>query len=138
MPTKNGSDGDLRDLPDTDSSASNENDPVDGETARQRARKRAYTPPYEKSGRRGGDRDDAFNALAWLLEGAAGLIDEFRNNDLGLPEDFWVHAYAARREMMLAARAVIDEALAEEDNAAQREGEREQRRERRGGINIEF
>ena len=137
MPTKNGSDDTLRDSSYADSSAFNGYDPENDGTARQRARKRTYSPPYERS-RRGGERDDAFNALAWLLEGAAGLIDEIRHNDLGLPEDFWVHAYAARREVMLAARAVLDDALAEEDSAAQREGEREQRRERRGGINIEF
>ena len=135
MPTKNGNDGSLHDFADDESAANNGEAGEQGETTRQRARKRSYTPPYERSARRSSDdRNDAFNALAWLVEGAVGLIDEFRHNDLGLPEDFWVHTYAARREMLLAVRAVIDDALAEDDSAEQSN----QRRERRGGINIEF
>ena len=108
-------------------------------SSRVRARTRPYTPRYAQASRRPSDeRDDAFNALAWLIEGAAGLIEELRHNDLGLPEDFWVHAYAARREMLLAARAALDDIIEKGVDAAQVETERQKRRERRGGIDIEF
>ena len=87
---------------------------------------------------RTGNLHDLFNALAWLLEGATGFYEELRHNDLGLPEEFWVHAQAAQRETLLAARAAID-TLIEKVNAAERaEQERQQRRERRGGVDIEF
>jgi hypothetical protein len=108
-------------------------------SSRARARTRPYTPRYTKSARRpSADRENAFDALAWLVEGATGLIEELRHNDLGLPEDFWVHAYAARQEMLLAVRAVLDDMIEKGVDAAQTETERQKRRERRGGIDIEF
>lgn len=57
------------------------------------------------------DRPNAFHVADWLLEGISGLSEELLHNDLGLPEEFWVHAYAARREGLLAARALIDHLL---------------------------
>ncbi len=57
------------------------------------------------------ERENAFDASVWLLQGLAGFSEELRHNDLGLPQDFWVHAYAARREALLAARALVDAAL---------------------------
>src|SRR5690242_17474069 len=79
---------------------------------RDRASERAYEPAPEKTERRpSGERENAFNALAWLLEGATGLVEELRHNDLGLPEDFWVHAYAARKESLLALRAILDDMI---------------------------
>ena len=41
------------------------------------------------------DRADAFTFSAWLLEGVVGLCEELQHSDLGLPEEFWTHAYAA-------------------------------------------
>ena len=72
------------------------------------------------------------------MEGATGFIEELRHNDLGLPEDFWVHAYAARKESLLALRAVLDDLIARSESQVQQEQEKQQRRERRGGINVDF
>ena len=116
-------------------------DPPIGEGAasnRDRARRQPYTPDYEQPSRKpAADRPNAFNTVAWLLEGATGLFEEARHNDLGLPEAFWVHAYAARREALLALRAVLDDLIERSDSHAQQEQARQQRRERRGGIEIE-
>ncbi len=109
------------------------------QSARQRAAERPYTPRYEKPPRRpGGEREAAFNSLAWLLEGATGLIEELRHNDLGLPEEFWMHAYAARREGLLALRAVLDDMIERSSVQIKQESERQKRQERRGGIDVEF
>ncbi len=106
---------------------------------RDRAQARAYEPASEKTDRRpSAEREHAFNALAWLVEGATGLLEELRHNDLGLPEDFWVHAYAARKEGLLAVRAVLDDLIARTESQGVQETEKQQRRERRGGINIDF
>lgn len=111
----------------------------DALTARQRARASAYEPPRAEPGRRpSSERETAFNALAWMLEGATGLLEELRHNDLGLSEEFWVHAYAARREALLAVRSALDTIIEKTDAAEQAERERQKRRERRGGIDIEF
>ena len=106
---------------------------------RDRAQSRAYEPAPEKTDRRpSAEREHAFNAMAWLVEGATGLLEELRHNDLGLPEDFWVHAYAARKEGLLAVRAVLDDLIARTESQGIQETEKQQRRERRGGINIDF
>ncbi len=98
----------------------------------------SYTPNYTRPDRRPADeRENAFNLLAWLVEGAAGVADELKHNDLGLSEDFWMHAAAARRETLLAMHAAL-ESIIEKTNAADKEQQaREVRRERRGGIAIE-
>ena len=104
---------------------------------RQRAQERGYQPKYGPSSRRpAAERSDtAFNVWMWLIEGATGVVEEVRHNDLGLSEDFWVHAAAARREGLLAVRAVIDQMVDEE--VQQEEKARDERRSRRGGIQVD-
>jgi len=46
--------------------------------------------------------------LAWAVEGATGIVEELRHNDLGLSEEFWTHFYTARQESLLAARSFLD------------------------------
>ena len=108
-------------------------------TKRDAAAQSDYRPAPEEPARKPAtDREHPFNVLAWLADGASGLVEELRHNDLGLREDFWVHLYAARRESLLAARALIDSLLERIDQEAQREQEREKRRERRGDVKIDF
>jgi len=82
------------------------------------------------------DRENAFDFTAWLMEGVLGVAEEVRHNDLGLPEDFWTHAYAARREALLAARALIDAALENCDRPSSTS--RSHARKQRGRVNIDF
>jgi sarcosine oxidase delta subunit len=106
---------------------------------RTRAAARGYRPPHAKPSRRPADeREDSFNALAWIVEGATGFIEEMRRNDLGLSEEFWVHAAAARRESLLAARALLDQWLEETQKQQTTQRTREERQARRGGINVDF
>ena len=106
---------------------------------RERAQSRGYRPAYKEAARKpAAERDSAFNALAWLLEGATGVVEELRHSDLGLSEDFWVHAAAARREGLLAARAVLDQLLEETEQQQTAERQRQERQSRRGGINVDF
>lgn len=108
-------------------------------TNRQRAAEKPYQPRYERPARRPStEREDAFNTLAWLADGASGLAEELRRNDLGLSEEFWTHLYAARRESLLTARALVDSLLERTERQLRKEEEREQRRSRRGGIDINF
>ena len=112
--------------------------PLRPKSNRDKAQERPYSPDLEETPRKPAeDRPNSFNALAWLLEGATGLIEEMRHNDLGLPEDFWVHAYAARRESLLALRAVLDDLIEKSESAQRQEEEKQKRRERRGGIEID-
>ena len=107
------------------------------QSTRERAQARGYRPKYEQPSRRpASDREASFNVWVWLLEGATGAAEELRHNDLGLSEDFWVHAAAARREGLLAVRAIIDQMVDEE--VKQEEKERDERRSRRGGIQVDF
>ena len=111
----------------------------EADSARDRARRQNYRPAYGASKRRpASDREDSFNLLLWLAEGATGVIEEIRHSDLGLSEDFWVHAGAARRESLLAARALIDQMLGEEALQAEKERTEEPPRPQRGGINVDF
>jgi hypothetical protein len=108
-------------------------------TNRTRAAARGYRPAYEKPSRRPAEeREDSFNPLAWLIEGATGFVEEMRHNDLGLTEEFWVHAAAARREGLLAARALLDQFLEETQQQQTAKRERQARQSRRGGINVDF
>ena len=108
-------------------------------TNRTRAAARDYRPAYEKPSRQPAeDREDSFNPLAWLIEGATGFVEEMRHNDMGLSEEFWVHAAAARREGLLAARALLDQFLEETQQQQAAERERQARQSRRGGINVDF
>ena len=114
----------------------------DSDTRRSRrtqAAERPYQPDYTQPGRQpSSEREHAFNSLAWMLEGATGLMEELRHSDLGLSEEFWVHALAARREGLLALRAVLDELIEKSTQQTRQDAERQQRRERRGGIDIDF
>jgi hypothetical protein len=115
--------------------------PVDTPTVnnRSRAAARGYHPPYEKPSRRPADkRADSFNPLAWLIDGATGFVEEMRHSDLGLSEEFWVHASAAGREGLLAARALLDQLVEETQQQQTVERERQSRQSRRGGINVDF
>lgn len=105
-----------------------------------RAQAREYTPDYEVPPKRrpADERESAFNYLAWIVEGATGLVEELRHSDLGLSEDFWVHFYAARREGLLAVRAILDEMIERGAEETEKQTEREKRRERRGSVNIDF
>lgn len=107
------------------------------ESTHQRAEQRGYTPEYDTHGRKSADdRPNAFNPLAWLVEGATGLMEEARHGDLGLSEEFWQHFYAARRESLLTARALIDSLLEQTERDATQRKEKEARAKRRGGIAI--
>lgn len=111
----------------------------EADSARDRARRQNYRPKYDSPRRRSGsDREDSFNLMLWLAEGATGVIEEIRHSDLGLSEDFWVHAGAARRESLLAVRALIDQLLGEEALQAEKERTEEPPRPQRGGINVDF
>ena len=72
-----------------------------------------YGPTYGQPTRRPArERDGAFNALLWLLDGATGLVERSCGTTTSrLPEDFWVHAYAAPRQSLIALRAVLNDAL---------------------------
>ena len=84
------------------------------------------------------ERENAFDVGRWLLQGLTGLSEELRHNDLGLPEDFWVHAYAARKEALLAAKALVDAAL--ENCAAEKAAHSEEKKKppQRGQVSIDF
>ena len=107
--------------------------------ARTAAEHADYRPEYDRPGRRrrSEDRANAFNSLAWLVEGATGLVEELRHSDLGLSEEFWVHLYAMRREGLLAARAAIDSLLAQTEKESQQAQAQNQRQARRGEVAIE-
>jgi len=112
-------------------------------TNRDRARRYRPRDRYPKPGRRpASERDGSFNALLWLLDGATGIVEELRHNDLGLSEEFWVHAYAARRESLMAMRSLleewIDEEAEDEQPASPPADEAPKRPPRRGNINIDF
>lgn len=90
---------------------------ADAASSQKPGKEQAGPPPRQAQA----ERANAFNFSAWLLEGVAGLCEELQHNDLGLPQSFWTHAYAARREALLAARALVDAALTRcEAEAAQR------------------
>ena len=76
--------------------------------------------------------------MLWLLEGATGVMEEIRHNDLGMSEDFWIHAYAARRESLLAMRAALDQFIASTEAQGSDQRENKPRGPRRGGIDIDF
>jgi hypothetical protein len=107
--------------------------------SREQATNSDYEPEHEQPGRRrkSEDRANAFNTLAWMMEGATGLVEELRHSDLGLSEEFWVHFYAMRREGLLAARAAIDSLLAQTEKESKAAQEQTQRQTRRGGVTID-
>lgn len=108
-------------------------------TARDRAAASDYEAHHAESSRKpASERENAFNFVAWLAEGMTGVVEELRHNDLGLSEEFWIHATAARNETLLAARAALDSLIEKTSALEKQEQERQERAERRGGINIEF
>lgn len=103
-----------------------------------RGEAKSSSTPYEPSPRRPrADRENAFDVTSWLLEGVVGIAEELRHNDLGLPEEFWTHAYAARKEALLAARSLLDVAIERCDQSAPPSSKRRSRRQR-GNVGIEF
>jgi len=116
--------------------------PRPAESEQRRSRKSAaaaYEPTYEEPPRKAkSERPDAFNATLWLIEGVGGFLDEIQHNDLGLPEEFWTHAYAARKEGLLAARALIDHAIQRSDEELAKAAQQEEKQARRGGVDIDF
>lgn len=84
------------------------------------------------------ERENAFDAASWLLQGLAGLSEELRHNDLGLPEEFWVHAYAARKEALLAARSLIDVALERCAADERQSAKKSEKPPQRGKVSIDF
>jgi hypothetical protein len=98
-----------------------------------------YEPEYHRPGpRRSSEaRANAFNSIAWMVEGATGLVEELRHSDLGLSEEFWIHVYAMRREGLLAARAAIDSLLSKSERESREAAEQIKREDRRGDIAIE-
>lgn len=106
-------------------------------TANERGTKgeRAYDPPPRRPRH---ERKNAFDLSAWLIEGVLGIAEEVRHNDLGLSEEFWTHAYAARREALLAARALIDTAIERCEDDDEKQARRDAGRRQRGRVNIKF
>jgi hypothetical protein len=94
----------------------------------------AYDPPQRRPR---AERGNAFDFTSWLLEGVVGITEELRHNDLGLPEEFWTHAYAARKEALLAARSLLDVAIERCDETAPPSARRKPRKQR-GNVNISF
>lgn len=78
----------------------------------------------------------AFNIGAWLVEGAVGVVNELKHSNLALSPEFWEHAHCARRESLLAARAVLDQLINCTEKCAGEDGSRERRKQRRGNISI--
>lgn len=54
-----------------------------------------------------------FDLEAWLREGIRGLRSSLKCRPPALPEDFKMHTRAARREMLLAVRSLLDSAIRE-------------------------
>ena len=104
------------------------------------AESQAEPPPRQARA----DRPDAFHFSAWLLEGLSQCsmrlcskeAQKLRHNDLGLPQAFWTHAHAARREALFAARVLLDAALAccETHHSERDEKDHKQR----GRVDIDF
>ena len=84
------------------------------------------------------ERDNAFHLMGWLAEGTIGVLEELRHNDMGLPQEFWRHAYAARRESLLAARSFLDHVRACTAKHGRAESERQATTEQQGNITIDF
>jgi len=84
------------------------------------------------------ERENAFDASAWLIQGLIGLGEELRHSDLGLPEDFWVHAYAARKEALLAARVLVDTALEKCASEEAAQSAPKKKPPQRGQVSINF
>jgi|YNPNPStandDraft_1061719.scaffolds.fasta_scaffold33178_3 hypothetical protein len=60
-----------------------------------------------------GTEEKEFNFEEWLREGFQGLRASLRCRPPGLPEEFKMHTRAARKEMLLAVRSLLDSAIRE-------------------------
>lgn len=121
--------------PQPDPSASEESSSHGGPQNSATGEKRSTHQPPPRRPR--SERRNSFNAVAWLAEGALGMLEELRHNDLGLPAEFWTHAYAARREGLLAARTLLDHLVeCNEQKGASSTGGK-QRQQRRGPVQVE-
>ncbi|HNS02690.1 MAG TPA: hypothetical protein PKM78_09955 [Anaerolineae bacterium] len=67
---------------------------------------RLFDAPWASSA---GLENDDFSLNGWLAEGLAGLRAYLRG--AGLNDEFWLHMRGAERELLLAARALIDARL---------------------------
>jgi hypothetical protein len=65
-------------------------------------------------------RHEEFDLEKWLKEGATGLRRCLKCSPPGprLPEEFKTHTRAARKEMLLAVRSLLDSAIKEFEEAA--------------------
>jgi len=54
---------------------------------------------------------EEFRVRDWLLRGVEGMRSMFRKKRGFLPETFWEHSQAARREALLALRSLLDTAI---------------------------
>ncbi|GEM_PF-2198746 len=54
-----------------------------------------------------------FNLEEWLREGIQGLRSSLKCRPPALPEEFKMHTRAARKEMLLAVRSLLDSAIRE-------------------------
>ena len=117
-----------------------ENIDTESKSNRERAAEVDYAPDYERppSRRPADEREESFSVTGWIFQGVAGLIEEVQHHDLGMPEEFWIHAYAAQREGKMALDIALDEIRKRVNTSSQKNIEREQRQERRGGIAIDF
>jgi hypothetical protein len=66
-----------------------------------------------------------------------GIIEELRHNDLGLPAEFWSHAYAAQREGLLAAQTLLGHLAECSEKKAGARAKNSQSTARRGSIQVE-
>jgi len=59
------------------------------------------------------DKVQEFDLEGWLKEGYHGLRQSLkrRRRPALIPEEFWQHSRAARKEMLLAVRSLLDEAI---------------------------
>ncbi len=107
--------------------------------ARELAVQSDYTPTLERPAHRrpAQDRANAFNPIAWVVDGATGVAEELRRSDLGLSEEFWVHFYAMRREGLLAARAAVESLLAKTEQVSRKVQDKQIREAWRGDVAVE-
>lgn len=59
------------------------------------------------------DKAEEFDLEKWLKEGYRGLRQTLKRRRAPalVPEEFWQHSRAARKEMLLAVRSLLDDAI---------------------------
>jgi hypothetical protein len=110
------------------------------ETAREAAAaaQDVYQPIYDQVNprRSSAERPNSFNPVAWMVDGATGVVEEVKRSDLGLSQEFWTHFYAMRREGILAARAAVESVLSRIEKSSEELQEQIERQARRGEVKI--